>query len=275
MAQSPSGILATNNVLNSITRQAKVEPFDLHVSRNLVYGHRYVFKFGVCSNTQTAGSTIWNPVTPGFYAYPASATLMQVSSSSANDTNSSGTGARSIIVYGLDANYNEISETVLLNGQTQVATTKSYLRINDAEVLTVGSNTSNVGTIYIGTGSATSGVPATAYGIFAAGYNQLTQSVFTVPAGYTAYISSYTFSSAATTTYNVSGFFVTYQNSVPIIQASARMISGGNFDRHFDYPLVYQEKTDMELRASSSTAGVLMTGDLHILLIKNSADSGN
>lgn len=260
-------------VASSITRMGTIEPFDLQVGRGQIAFHRYVFKFGVCSATTTAGSTIWNPTSPTFYAYPSSATVMQVSSGSANDTNSSGTGARSIVVYGLDANYNEISETVLLNGQTQVATTKSYLRINDVEVVTVGSNTSNVGVIYIGTGSATAGVPATAYGVCAAGYNQLTQSVYTVPAGYTAYISSYTFTSAATTTYNVSGFFVTYQNSVPIIQASARMISGGSFDRHFDYPLQYAEKTDMELRASSSTAGVLMTGDLHILLIKNDTQS--
>jgi len=274
MAQSPSGILATNNVVNSITRQAKVEPFDLHVSRNLVYGHRYIFKFGICNNTQTSVTTLWNPATPTAYVYPASATLMQVSSGSANDT-SAGTGARSIIIYGLDANYNEISETVLLNGQTQVATTKSFLRINDADVVTVGSGGTAAGIIYIGTGSATSGIPATTYGILPQQYNSLAQSIYTVPAGYTAYITSYTFTSAATTTYNVSGFFVSYQGAVPVIQASARMISGGNFDRHFDCPVVYQEKTDIELRVSTSTAGVLMTGDLHILLIKNNADAGN
>ena len=86
--------------------------------------------------------------------YPTGAVTMFVSSTSANDANG-GTGANSILIQGLDENYDEIEETVLLNGQTQVATQKSYLRLYRAFVTLCGTGGTSGGIIYVGSSGAT------------------------------------------------------------------------------------------------------------------------
>jgi hypothetical protein len=90
---------------------------------------------------------------------------LDISSSSAADTNSSGTGARTLDIYGLDKDFNFQKETIALNGQTTVTTAKTYRRVFEAVVATAGSGFLNAGDIYIyktGTGGAiTAGVPGT------------------------------------------------------------------------------------------------------------------
>lgn len=92
------------------------------------------------------------------------ATALQVSSSSANDT-SAGTGARTVEIIGMGANYVPLTEIVVLNGQTQVATAGLFLKVFEANVLTVGALGSNDGDIYVivtGTGGViTTGIPGT------------------------------------------------------------------------------------------------------------------
>jgi len=254
-------------VVSSITRMGTIEPWDLQVGRGQISMHQYVFQFGQTA-TVTTNQSVW--ATTGVYAFPASATVMKISSGSANDT-SAGSGARTVRIVGLDANYAPISETVSLNGQTAVNTTNSYLRINDFYVLTCGSGNTAAGIIYAGTGSVTTGIPATIYSLMPVAYNAQTQAIYTVPAGYTAYVSSYTFSSNNATANTIcSGFLYVYLygNNFPTIEASARFNGGNTFDRHFDYPLAFAEKTDLDMHVSSSNSGQ-MTGEMHILLIKN------
>jgi len=92
----------------------------------------------------------------------AAATLLKISAASANDT-SAGTGARTVLVCGINGNYEPISETVTLNGQTAVLTVNTYLAVTGMEVLTAGSGLKNAGIIYAADDGATvtSGVPAT------------------------------------------------------------------------------------------------------------------
>jgi len=259
--------MALVGVVSSVTRMGLYEPFDLQVSRGQVVGHQYKFQFGQAPTVTTA-QTVW--ATTGVYAYPASATVMKISSGSANDA-AAGSGARTVLISGLDASYAPISETVILNGQTSVNTLNSYLRINDFYVLTAGSGNTAAGIIYAGTGTVTTGVPATIYSLMPVAYNVQTQAIFTVPAGFTAYISSYTFTSNNTTANTIcSGFLYVYQygSNFPTIEASARFNAGSVFDRHFDYPLAFSEKTDLELRVSAGASGQ-MSGEMHILLVQN------
>lgn len=259
--------MALAGFVSSITQKGKFEPFDLNVSRGQVVGHQYVFQFGQAP-TVTTQQSVW--ATTGTYAFLATAAVMKISSGSTSDT-SAGTGARTVFISGLDANYAPISESVILNGQTQVSTTNSYLRINDFYVLTCGSGATAAGIIYAGTGSATAGVPATVYSLMPTGYNTQTQAIYTVPAGYTAYVSSYTFTSNCATANTIaSGLLFTYlyPSVFPTVEATARFNSGSFFDRHFDYPKVFPEKTDLEMRVSAANASQ-MTGEMHILLIQN------
>ena len=167
------------------------EPFELQVVRNQIAGHRALFKFGINGDVGTSVETVW--AQGGTYVYPASATVMKISSSSADDA-SAGTGARTIAIFGLDADYNEISESVLLDGQTAVNTGNSYLRISRMYVTTAGSGATAAGTIYAGTGTVTSGVPANIFGVVALGANQTQMAFWTVPAEAIALISMSVFS---------------------------------------------------------------------------------
>ena len=260
---------------SSVTRTGAYEPFELQVARTQIPLHTTYFRFGWANAIGTNPQTITSAVSAGnIYVYPAAATVMTVSSSSASDT-SAGTGARTILVAGLDANYNSISEIVTLNGQTAVNTVNSYLRIQYTELLTTGSGNTQAGTIYIGTGTVTAGVPATIYWQSDLTYNNFSFAGFTVPAGYTAYISSYTITSQSTTAnINVSLALAVYESGKPFgeLQSTARLSSNGAFDRHFDYPLAIPEKSDFHLRAWASTgAAVNVTGEIQFMLIKDDA----
>lgn len=278
--------MATYGIVSSITRTGAYEPFELQAARGQIALHTPRFRFGWANTIGTTPQTITSSVTAGSaYVYPTSATAMKVSSGSANDT-SAGTGARTILVSGLDGNYNAVSETVTLNGQTQVTTTNSYLRILYTEILSTGSGKAQAGIIYIGTGSATAGVPATIYWQSETTYNNWSFAGYTVPAGYTAYVTSYTVTSQSTTAnINVSTALVVYEygnaNSTTAqgyaeFQSTARLTSSSVFDRHFDYPLALSEKSDFELRAWASTgSAVNVTGEIQFILVANSTDAGS
>ena len=255
-------------IISSITRQGAFEPFELQVARGQIDAHKALFKFGINGDVGTSVETVW--AQGGTYAYPAAATVMKISSSSADDT-SAGTGARSIAIFGLDANYNEISESVLLDGQTAVNTGNSYLRISRMYVTTAGSGATAAGTIYAGTGSVTSGVPATVYGMITLTANQTQMAFWTVPAGYTLYLMG-TFFTSANSTANASTNFQLIQRplgGVFRIQSSARTAGNGDFVIDLHTPLAFTEKTDIEIRAIASAGASNVSAEFEGIYIKN------
>jgi hypothetical protein len=277
--------MATGGVVSSITRMGTIEPFELQVGRGQITMHQPYFRFGWANAVGATPQTITSLTSAGSaYTYPSSATVMKVSSASANDA-AAGTGARTFLVAGLDANYNRISEVVTLNGQTQVTTTNSYLRILYTEILSTGSGNAQAGIIYVGTGSATLGVPSTVYWQSETSYNNFGFAGYTVPAGYTAYVTSYTVTSQSTTAnQNVSCGLVIYEfgngssltgQGYPEFQSTARLTSSSTFDRHFDYPLAITEKCDFELRAwnLTGTTAANVTGEIQFVLIKNDSQT--
>jgi hypothetical protein len=81
---------------------------------------------------------------------PTTAVTLEVASTdNTNDVATTGTGAWTIRVYGLDANYAWQTEDFIMNGTTVVAGTKSFIFVYGAEVLTVGTSGSNTGTISV------------------------------------------------------------------------------------------------------------------------------
>ena len=253
---------------SSATRQGAYEPFELQVARGQVDGHKALFKFGINGDVGTSVETVW--AQGGTYVYPASATVMKISSSSADDA-SGGTGARTIAIFGLDANYNEISESVLLDGQTAVNTGNSYLRISRMYVTTAGSGATAAGTIYAGTGTVTSGVPATVYGMITLTANQTQMAFWTVPAGYTLYLMGVFFTSANSTA-NASTNFQLIQRplgGVFRIQSSARTAGNGDFVFDLHTPLAFTEKTDIEIRAIASAGASNVSAEFEGIYIKN------
>jgi len=253
---------------SSATRQGAYEPFELQVARGQVDGHKTLFKFGINGDVGTSVETVW--AEGGTYAYPASATVMKISSSSADDA-AAGTGARTVAIFGLDASYNEINETVTLNGQTAVNTTNSFLRIFRMYVVTAGSGGTAVGDIYIGVGTVTAGVPATVYAKIDIGENQTNMAIWTVPANYTLYLHRGTFSAASNNAaqfllgkFMVRPFGSVFRNAADIT------VNSNVFGYDFEIPLAIPEKTDIEARAIAlSGTNFYVTASFEGIYIKN------
>lgn len=158
--------------------------FLMEVSKGNIPNHSLVTYFGHNASVGTTEETIWQ--NSNLYIWRTSATTMTVSSSSANDT-SAGTGLRTVLISGLDANYDILQEIVTLNGQTGVTTAGSYIRVNQMVGLTAGSGGKNAGQVYIGTGAITAGKPASVVNMISLGTNLSQSGFFTIPAGYTAH----------------------------------------------------------------------------------------
>jgi hypothetical protein len=231
----------------SLTIQGKHEPFELQVARGHIEGHKTLFKFGNNADINGSLETIWSQ--GGLYAYPAAAIQMKVSSSSTDDA-ALGTGARTVFVYGLDENYREITEVVTLNGQTEVLTTQSFLRVSRAFVITAGSGNTAAGDIYVGTGTVTAGVPATVYAVITLGENQTTMAVWTVPAKHTLYVHRGFFSAASNNaTHYILGKFM-FRPVGGVFRNAADITANSNAVPYdFEIPLALPEKTDIEARA--------------------------
>jgi len=257
-------------LVTSISKLGTHEPFELQVAQGQIAYHEHVYKFGQNAVVGNSVETIWQQ--GGLYSYPPSATTMTVSSSDTNDT-SAGTGARTVQIVGLDGDYNEISETIILNGQTAVTTTNSFLRVNRGIVLTAGSGGVNAGIIYVGTGTVTSGVPANIYTtINGDGTNQSLQSFWTVPANYNAYIYQTNISTGNTSntpavlkTLLVARPYGGVFNTKEII-----VLTDGNHLQNYSFPITLTEKTDIEFRAESSSGSVNfnVSASMNILYVR-------
>lgn len=231
----------------SITQYERTEAFELQVSRGLIVGHRAITVFGFNPDVDQTEVTIW-PL-PILLQHPTVAIQIKVTSTNANDT-AAGTGARTILIEGLDGNYDEISEIVTMNGLTTVLTTQLFLRINRATVVSAGSAKSALGDIYMGDGIVTTGIPALKYNIIKFDFNNTVTGHYTIPAGYTGYLMQglFTVGQAAGSAEIRGRLMTTDQNGINRTN-SVVALNNGSADYTFEFPVAIPEKTDIEARA--------------------------
>jgi len=108
--------------------------------------------------------------------------VVKISSTSVND-DALGSGALTVLVSGVDALFNEISEVVTLDGQTEVLTVLEVYRIYRMQVMSAGATGSNEGIIHCGTGTVASGIPAVKLIQIAVNDNQTLAAFWTAPIG--------------------------------------------------------------------------------------------
>ena len=204
-------------------------------------------------NTAATGnlSAMWYRT--GAYVFPSAAQIMQVKSTSASDT-------MNLLIQGLDANYDRIQEVVTLAGTSIVPTTKEYLRLNAAIIL----SGSNVGTIDIG--DDLGGTPTYYKGI-RPGDGRCQDSFSTIPRGYQ--FALYRIDAFSADGVNAKpGIFRNYvANESGRILNVARTTFFGNMNIQRRIPFVYSEKTDIQLQltpvSGTHEMGVFAEGILH------------
>ena len=258
------------NQLDNALREvmAVQEPYTLQVSKGQVAGATPLYKFARNPDINSTEETIWEH--GGNYVFPTSAAVRYVSSSDANDTNG-GTGANKIRVFGLDANYALIEEEVELAGQTQVATSLSYLRIYRAYVTLAGSGGTAAGTVYVADSGASAGVPTGNVYANLGTSNQTLLGVYTVPAGKTLYLDDINFTSAITLAnanvtikFNIRDFGSNVFRTIVITE-----LQSGTYIDKFEYPQPIYEKTDIEVRAVATSNNNPITVSWQGVLIDN------
>lgn len=256
-----------STILSSITRQGTFEPFGLQVARGQIQGHSVVQVFGYNPDVDTTEESVWPD--GGTVPHPTVASVLKISSSSANDT-AAGTGARTVYIEGLDGSYNVVSETVILNGQTAVDTTNSYLYVNSFYVVTAGSGEANAGNINAGTGTVTAGVPAVLYDIIATGYNNRTTGHYCVPAGYTGYmVEGIITTGQASGSTSITAFLKQHQPAGLVRVGAVATLNNGSVQYDFDPAYAIPEKNCVGATAIGSSANNSVSSFFNIILIKN------
>ena len=247
---------------------ARVIDSELDIVSGKLQGYAVRNKFGKNTDIDTTSTPedVWE--TGGVYTgFPTgSAETLAVLSSDANDT-SAGTGARSVTFFGLDADYNDVSETIILNGTTPVTSVSTVMRVHSAYVSDAGSGEFNAGTITLRHSSTTANVflniqPAR---------NQSNCAAYTIPAGKTGYVRRVHASIRGSNSANIDGaLWIRTFGNPPRLR---RPFSFTKTDRLND--LVYGglrlgEKTDIIMRINTTTANnVAVTGGYDIIVVDN------
>ena len=164
----------------------------IEVEQGNVPGYSIVHKFGKNPAVGTGAiEDIW--YAGGLYAWPTAAATLEAISTSGNDTNAAGTGARVVTVQGLTIAGAEISEDINMAGLVaSSATSASFFRVSRAFVKTSGTYATGVtgshaGTITIrvsGAGATQATIPLE--GALPLGQTQIAR--YTVPASKKAFL---------------------------------------------------------------------------------------
>jgi hypothetical protein len=225
-------------------------PLGLAIQRGLINNFNAQGIFGYNSSVSSTFETISS--VDGLYSYPtASSTAVATSSNTASDN----TGT--ILVSGLNENYDQVSETLIIGGG---AGSTSFIRIFSARMITANTGDSNVGNITVTVDSKTVAyIPAT--------YGSSLSANYTIPRNYRGFIMSayagvskqkeleakiMTKQISNGNVWNTVGYQTTF--AVPVYQ-------------EFVVPIEIVEKSDIEMRAKTD-ATTSVSGGFTLILEK-------
>jgi hypothetical protein len=228
----------------------------LNISRGLVKGTSFIHKFGAvpAMSTNTTG-TVWD-VNDTVYPWTAwdTAGTITVDRASTSDAN------KSVTVVGLDSNYNEITETIVLTNPTGNASTGLFIRVFRAFIL---DGSTNVGLISIKKG-------ATTVAAITATKGQTLMAIYTIPAGHTGYLMKGTATAQAGA--DATGdMFVRYAGQSSFRIGHSFEVSGGGGQYLYDFttPIPIPAKSDIDVRLITRSNNGRYTAAFDLILIKD------
>ena len=224
----------------SRTLDDRTEPFELQVARGQIEGHGEVNVQGYNAAHGTEFRAVWEKSSDTAYVYPTSAVTMAFTSS-LNET-------CTVRVVGLDADYVLKTATVTFSNSTTgtvTSGTASFFRINYMQI-TSGTASDTI----VATNNGTT------YAQINPGAGRSQASIYTVPAGYTFYL---TRAQAFTTnngtqycTYRVYSQTISGGVTTPLVVLSAPFTQFYSSTRII--PRAYVEKTDIQWQLKQSNA---------------------
>lgn len=239
--------------------QEHSEDFYLKVAQGEVGGHRWVHKFGAAPamSIDTQG-TIWD-INDTVYPWSVFDTPQAITITC--DPSDDG---KTVVLYSLDTNYDIVRENIILNSTTPYVTAATYKRVYRAFML----DEPNVGNIDFS-------ASATTVARISAGRSQTLMAVYTVPAGYTAYVTQGICSveSGGDASVDFMVRFYDYEDpgyTVPFrVNHTLEVTSGSPYQFKPTFPFPIPEKCDLDLRALVRTNQSRITASFDLLLVKD------
>lgn len=264
--QTPAGTFS--NVMSTDGNALLTDDFLNEVAIGNVSGYSIVEKFGRNGDIDigTAPEDVW--LSGGNYTGQptGSAETIEVFSSDAADT-SAGTGARTVRLVGLDANYDEQTVDVTLSGVTPVATTETWLRMFRMFVLTAGSGGENAGTLTARHTTTTANV----FAVISPGFNQSQIAAYTIPNNKTGYVRALYISNALASGGNGSAevaLRIREPGGVFRARRAYEITQASQVNLELSGVLTLPEHTDIKWRVESvSDNNTIVNGEFTILLV--------
>lgn len=238
--------------VRSISQVGTSEPFELQVARGQIPGHQFVHRMArVPQMSNNTTGTIWD-VNDTLYPWSAwdTAGTITVSRASASDAN------KNVIVSGLDADYNPVSTTITLTNATGNTSSTVFKRIDRVRM---NGTTENVGQVDVLKG-------ATVVARMVAGVGQSLKGTYTVPAGFTAYLTQ-----GVMTIQNGADATGTFLFRVPgdrFFIGHTFEVASSEYSYAFTCPLGLPEKTDLDVRVAVRTNNAQVTAAYDLILVK-------
>ena len=243
--------------MSQTNKIAYLEDERIKISRGQVKGVIPVHKFGAVPAMSTATTgTVWdkNDTIYPWSVWNAGANTITVSSSSASDVNTS------VVVVGLDSNYDILEEEIELASQTNNASSNNFIRVYRAYM---GNGDTNVGTISIKNGS-------TDVALITAGFGQTLMAIYTIPRYYSGYLYQGTCSAQAGAD-ATGNMFVRYGGTTAFRVGHSFEVSGagGQYTYPFSFPPELTEKSDIDVRITTRSNNGRYTAAFDLLLVRN------
>lgn len=232
---------------------------NLNIARGLVKGTSFNHKFGAVPalSINTTG-TVWD-LNDTLYPWTALDTPAVVN---VERTNVADEG-HVVTVQGLDSDYNFVEEEITISGADTLGTTL-FRRVNRAFCTDGGAT--NTGNINIEAGAAGGTVVAR----ITAGKGQTLMAVYTVPAGYTAYITQGV--ASVQSGGNATGDMMIRrfgQDTFRTGHSFEVTATGGSYFYPFSVPVAVPEKSDIDIRARAAGNNSRITAAFDLVIIKN------
>jgi len=226
----------------------------LDIARDAISNSKIVHKFG--ANFDIDQTTDPESVWTGGGLYPWSALT---SAQTIYCLSTSGSDTAVLTLEGLDADYNEVTESVTLTGTSAVAATTSFLRVFRMTY----EDGANAGDITARTVSASGTIVAQ----IDTGYAQTLMAVYTVPAGFTGYLVTLDATIDANKNCQVMMYHRLAGKPFRIAHVAE---TTGHYRYDFNAPLRIPEKTDIDIQVTEvSSNNTRVTANFDLVLIRD------
>lgn len=258
------------NPVDNLCDVSHIKLYDkLAIAAGLFPSISVISKFGANADVDIGTEDIWTH--GGLFNYLTVPSILNVTSLSPLDT-LLGVGMRTMVVEGLDENWDEVTETIEMNGTAIVLTATTYIRVNRMYCVESGTSDTNVGEVHIFAGTATAGLPddeLLVYNQISPLLGQTLTAAYAIPAGRSAYLMS----GFATTDDVAKPITITMYNRVNADLETASWRVAINFkttrvfEKEYDIPIKLPPKTDLRVQVAATANNTYVSAGFDLVLV--------